>query len=437
MTNTKDIVWIIDDDQSIRWVIDKSLQKAGYQTVLFESASQALIQLKKGQSPSCVLSDLRMPGIDGFEFVKQAKNILPNLPIIIMTAYSDLDTTVEAYQKGAFEYLPKPFDIEEVVELTQKACTQQIKPQKTTPSFELSDQIIGESPALQDVYRVIGRLSKSHISVLIDGESGTGKELVAQAIHQHSPRNEQGFIGVNIAAIPPDALEAELFGSEDDKGNIRQGRIEKVNNGTLFFEEISDLPMYLQTRILSVLSDNIMYRIGGNTPIDINVRIIAATHKNLSEAVEAGEFRNDLYHQLNVIQLHLPALRERKEDIPLLLNHFLQVSAKEISESPKKLTPEVIRHLSSLSWPGNVRQLENSCRWFTVMATGNEISLKDLPDELVSSEAGQHSSMTSTIHNTQPEFWHQALAQWLRHKMESVAANLILEARTLFDRTLL
>ncbi len=440
MNKTPHIVWIIDDDQSIRWVLDKSLQKANYTTVLFESASKALIQLKKNAAPSCILCDLRMPGIDGFEFVKQAKKVAPDLPIIIMTAYSDLDTTVEAYQGGAFEYLPKPFDINEVVALTEKACSQN-KPAKTpiaTPThFELSDQIIGESPALQDVFRVIGRLSKSHISVLIEGEPGTGKELVAQAMHLHSPREEEAFISINTASIPEHALESELFGNEEDPDNITLGRLELANHGTLFFDEIGDMPMHLQTRLLRVLSEGEIYRVGSNTPINVDVRIIAATHHNLSDLVNDGLFRNDLYHRLNVIRLQLPALRDRKDDIPLLLNHFLQLSATELKEPPKKLSAEVSRYLSSLPWTGNVRQLENTCRWFTVMATGNEITMSDLPEELMNATHPHTLSTTGLQHIAETRTWHEALALWLKQKLDNGEENIIKEAGELFERTLL
>ncbi len=440
MNKTPHIVWIIDDDQSIRWVLDKSLQKAEYTTVLFESASKALIQLKKSNVPSCILCDLRMPGIDGFEFVKQAKKVAPELPIIIMTAYSDLDTTVEAYQGGAFEYLPKPFDINEVVALTEKACSQNKQKRVAPPTpapFELSDQIIGESPALQDVFRVIGRLSKSHISVLIEGEPGTGKELVAQAIHLHSPREDDVFISINTASIPEHALESELFGNEEDPNNITLGRLEQASEGTLFFDEIGDMPMHLQTRLLRVLSEGEIYRVGSNTPIKVDVRIIAATHHNLSELVKNGLFRNDLYHRLNVIRLQLPALRDRKDDIPLLLNHFLQISANELKEPPKKLSAEVSRYLSTLSWTGNVRQLENTCRWFTVMATGNEIGMNDLPDELIISSQTTSVNLENTPEHNENYLWHESLAVWLQHKLDNGEENIIKEAGDLFERTLL
>jgi len=446
MNSQQQIIWVIDDDQSIRWVLDKSLKQAQYQTVLFESASKALLQLKKGDHPHCILSDLRMPGIDGFEFLKQVKTINADLPVIIMTAYSDLDTTVKAYKDGAFEYLPKPFDIEDVVELTRKACTQaQQKSNKgAQQNIELSDQIIGESPALQEVFRIIGRLSKSHVSVLIHGESGTGKELVANALHLHSPRVDSPFITINTASIPKEQLESELFGHEagalSGATSLRKGRFEQADGGTIFLDEIGDMPMDLQTRVLRVLSEGEFYRVGGNTAIKIDVRIIAATHQTLKHLVSQGTFRNDLYHRLNVIQLHLPALHERKEDIPLLLNHFLQISAKELNEPIKKIAPEVTQYLSDLIWPGNVRQLENACHWFTVMATGNVISMDDLPEDLLNTPEIKTSQKPEQNIELDPDIiveWQDMLALWIKYKMEAGEENIIKEASAIFEKTLL
>ncbi len=440
MNNQQQTIWVIDDDQSIRWVLDKSLKHAQYQTVLFESASKALLQLKKGDQPDCILSDLRMPGIDGFEFLKQVKTIKPELPIIIMTAYSDLDTTVKAYKDGAFEYLPKPFDIEDVIAITHKACAQAYqKSIKASQSIALSDQIIGESPVLQEVFRIIGRLSKSHVSVLINGESGTGKELVANALHLHSPRADSPFITINTASIPKQQLESELFGHEANAfsgaNSLRKGRFEQADGGTLFLDEIGDMPMELQTRVLRVLSEGEFYRVGGNTAIKIDVRIIVATHQSLKHLVSQGTFRNDLYHRLNVIQLHLPALHERKEDIPLLLNHFLQISAKELNETVKKISPEVSQYLSTLIWPGNVRQLENACHWFTVMATGNVISMDDLPEDLLNIPKATPPQTDSAAENAVE--WQDMLAVWLRLKMETGENNIIKEASAIFEQTLL
>ncbi|MBL7003601.1 MAG: nitrogen regulation protein NR(I) [Gammaproteobacteria bacterium] len=434
-------IWIIDDDQSIRWVLDKALTQESYNTILFESASDALLQLKKGQTPDCILSDVRMPGIDGFEFLKQVKKIVPSLPIIIMTAYSDLDTTVKAYQDGAFEYLPKPFDINEVIELTRKATRQQVKNNfNAADSLPLSDQIIGESPALQEVFRIIGRLSKSNISVLINGESGTGKELVANALHTHSPRSDSSFVAINTAAIPKDLLESELFGHE--KGaftgaqSSRKGRFEQADGGTLFLDEIGDMPMSLQTRLLRVLAEGEFYRVGGNSTICVDVRVIAATHHDLKKLVDDGTFREDLYHRLNVIRLHLPALRERKEDIPLLLNHFLQLTAKELGETQKTMNSEVSNYLSSLTWSGNVRQLENTCRWFTVMATGNEINMEDLPADLKPlnqiSNIQNHESPQTIQYQ-----WEDLLRLWINEKLDEGESNIIEEAGAIFERTLL
>lgn len=441
-------VWIIDDDQSIRWVIDKSLQQAHFNTATFESAANALIQFKKGKRPDCIISDLRMPGIDGFDFLKQVKKIDSNLPIIIMTAYSDLDTTVQAYQDGAFEYLTKPFDISEVIALVDKACHQKIskKPaRKSSESIPLSDQIIGESPSLQEVFRIIGRLSKSHINVLIHGDSGTGKELVAQALHTHSPRSEQPFIAINTAAIPKDFLESELFGHEQGAfpgaKEQRIGRFEQANSGTLFLDEIGDMPMELQTRLLRVLAEGEFYRVGGNTPIKADVRIIAATHQSLKLLVDQDRFRNDLYHRLNVIQLHLPALKERKEDIPLLLKHFLQASAKEMNVNVKKIPPEIMNYLSDLDWTGNVRQLENACRWFTVMATGDEITMEDMPEDLM---YAQNTPSTTDIRSagSQPvqttnSHWTTLLSAELKQEMQEGHEDLIKHFGAQFEKTLL
>lgn len=441
-------IWIIDDDQSIRWVIDKALKQANYKTATFETAANALVRFKKGQHPDCIISDLRMPGIDGFEFLKQIKALAPNLPIIIMTAYSDLDTTVQAYQDGAFEYLTKPFDISEVIALADKACNQikqKTSTRKSTTNIPLSDQIIGESPALQEVFRVIGRLSKSHINVLIHGESGTGKELVAQALHTHSPRSEEAFIAINTAAIPKNLLESELFGHE--KGAFpgateqRIGRFEQANEGTLFLDEIGDMPMDLQTRLLRVLAEGEFYRVGGNTAIKANVRIIAATHQSLKLLVDQNLFRNDLYHRLNVIRLQLPALRERKEDIPLLLKHFLQISAKELNVNVKKIPEHIMNYLTELNWPGNVRQLENTCRWFSVMATGDEISMEDMPEDLINTLTTSQPSGAPSVSNvplmTEGTHWTDLLSSELKQEMQQGHEDLIKTFGNLFEKTLL
>ena len=383
-------VWITDDDKSIRWVIEKALHKNEIRTQSFASA-QGLIDALQHDTPDALLSDIRMPGIDGLQLLKKLQHSHPELPVIIMTAHSDLESAVSAFHGGAFEYLPKPFDIKEMIAVVERACihSQQTKHKtlnQNAESEETAPEIIGEAPAMQEVFRAIGRLARSHITVLINGQSGTGKELVAQALHRHSPRAKQPFIALNMAAIPKDLMESELFGHE--KGAFtgantrRSGRFEQANNGTLFLDEIGDMPAELQTRLLRVLSDNEFYPIGAHMPIRVNVRIIAATHQNLEALVKQGLFREDLFHRLNVIRIHIPPLHERSQDIPLLMQHFLVAAANELDSEIKLLSPETEAYLCTLPWPGNVRQLENICRWITVMASGREIHLIDLPPEL-------------------------------------------------------
>jgi len=385
-------VWVIDDDKAIRWVLERAFQKAQIPVMTFESAITAMHELET-TTPTAILTDVRMPGMDGFEFLDRIKTDHPALPIIIMTAHSDLQSAVGAYQKGAFEYLPKPFDVDDAVELTKRACLAVNKQVTTAMPEEPVDElpeIIGKSPAMQEVFRAIGRLSNSNVTVLINGASGTGKELVSHALHNNSPRAQGPFIALNMAAIPRELLESELFGHE--KGAFtgaqaqRKGRFEQANKGTLFLDEIGDMPADLQTRLLRVLSDGNFYRVGGHQPIKSDVRIIAATHQNLEARVRNGDFREDLFYRLNVIRIVLPTLRERKEDIPTLLQHFMKASAKELETETKKITDEVLEYLGSLSWPGNIRQLENVCRWLTVMASGNEIRMQDLPAEMLKDE---------------------------------------------------
>jgi two-component system nitrogen regulation response regulator GlnG len=364
------------------------------------------------------------------------------MPIIIMTAYSDLDTTVQAYQEGAFEYLSKPFDIDEAVDIANRAIQKRLESTPKTYKSELSNEIIGDSPTMQEVFRVIGRLSRSHISVLINGESGTGKERVAHALHKHSPRANNPFIAINTAAIPSDLLESELFGHE--KGAFtgaqsqHKGRFEQADGGTLFLDEIGDMPMELQTRLLRVLAEGEFFRVGGVTPIRADVRIIAATHQNLRELVKQGRFREDLYHRLNVIKIHLPALRERKEDIPALLRHFMQQSAAELNETAKTLSDEVIQYLCSLNWSGNVRQLENTCRWFSVMATGNMIRMSDLPDELRNLDIPLPAA-EGAGDETQHEVvqWTDLLNEWTRQHINAGEKNILSQAQPMFEKTLL
>ena len=387
-----DNVWIIDDDKSIRWVVEKALQKAGIETRSF-SAGQELINALRVDLPDALITDIRMPGMDGLELLDKVQLSHPALPVIVMTAHSDLESAVSAFHGGAFEYLPKPFDIKEVVSLAQRACLhgRQQKDDASRLAIATSEptpEIIGEAPAMQEVFRAIGRLARSHITVLINGESGTGKELVAKALHRHSPRSNSPFIALNMAAIPKDLMESELFGHE--KGAFtgaqarRAGRFEQANGGTLFLDEIGDMPAELQTRLLRVLADGEFYPVGAHLAVKVDVRIIAATHQNLEVLVNQGRFREDLFHRLNVIRIHIPALRERKQDIPLLLRHFLQQAAAEVGVENKSLKPDAEAYLSTLEWPGNVRQLENSCRWLTVMASSREIQLYDLPPELMS-----------------------------------------------------
>ena len=378
-------VWIIDDDKSIRWVIEKSLSREGIIFRSFSAAQDALDALEDS-APQAVISDIRMPGASGLEFMQQLKAKLPTTPVIIMTAYSDLESAVAAFQGGAFEYLPKPFDIDHAVELIRRALDESVR---KSPSEDIAGnvpEILGSAPTMQEVFRAIGRLSQSHATVLITGESGTGKELVALALHRHSPRATKPFIAINTAAIPKDLLESELFGHErgafTGAATMRRGRFEQADGGTLFLDEIGDMPPDLQTRLLRVLSDGQFYRVGGHTPMTANVRVIAATHQNLDARVKEGLFREDLYHRLNVIRLRLPALRERREDIGLLLKHFLAKSARELIVDAKRLSEPALTFLSQQEFPGNVRQLENLCHWITVMAPAQTVEIADLPADM-------------------------------------------------------
>lgn len=383
----KQKVWIVDDDKSIRWVLEKAIQKTDVEIQSFSNPEDLLKKLQSDE-PDVIISDVRMPGMDGITLLEKIKQHSPDIPVIVMTAYSDLERAVSAFQGGAFEYLSKPFDVDEVVSLVKRAITHKQKNSDVavTDSVENSTSIIGSAPAMQEVFKAIGRLSSSHFTVLITGETGTGKELVASALHEHSPRSNQPFIAINTAAIPKDLLESELFGHE--KGAFtgatgrRMGRFEQANGGTLFLDEIGDMPADLQTRLLRILSQGEFYRVGGHTPINVDVRVIAATHQDLEQLVKEGKFREDLLHRLNVIRVHVPALRERRTDIVELTKHFLKLASSELSEETKQLLPETEDYLAKLSWPGNVRQLENFCRWVTVMASGSEIHIDDLPPEL-------------------------------------------------------
>ncbi|MFC0711239.1 nitrogen regulation protein NR(I) [Azorhizophilus paspali] len=425
-------VWIVDDDRSIRWVLEKALQQEGMTTQSFDSADGVLSRLSR-QRPDVIISDIRMPGASGLELLAQIREHYPRLPVIIMTAHSDLESAVASYQGGAFEYLPKPFDVDEAVSLIKRANLHAQEQQGLeVPTIQANTpEIIGEAPAMQEVFRAIGRLSHSNITVLINGESGTGKELVAHALHRHSPRAKAPFIALNMAAIPKELMESELFGHEKGAftgaASLRRGRFEQADGGTLFLDEIGDMPADTQTRLLRVLADGEFYRVGGHTPVKVDVRIIAATHQNLENLVQAGKFREDLFHRLNVIRIHIPRLSDRRADIPALTRHFLNRAAVELAVEPKTLKPKTEEYLSNLPWPGNVRQLENTCRWITVMASGREVHIDDLPPELVN-----HAQENAPASN-----WEQALRQWTDQALARGQSNLLDIAVPAFERVMI
>lgn len=430
----RETIWVIDDDHAIRWVLERALNKSGMQVITFTTAAEVLKAIAH-DTPDAMITDIRMPGMDGLTLLAQLRTSHPNLPIIIMTAYSDLESTVNAYQGGAFEYLPKPFDIDEAVQLVSRACQSGKRSIPHKPGQDVgivSPDIIGEAPAMQELFRAIGRLSRSNITVLINGESGTGKELVARALHRHSPRAKGSFIAINTAAIPKDLLESELFGHE--KGaftgaqNTRCGRFEQADGGTLFLDEIGDMPAELQTRLLRVLADGEFYRVGGHTPLKVDVRIIAATHQDLLYRVRKGLFREDLFHRLNVVRIQVPALRERREDIPLLLSHFMGIVAHELKTQRKQIMPATQDYLMGFDWPGNVRQLENVCRWLTVMSSGCEIYPHDLPCELREDTDTQR---------TRHENWEDALSYWADRELAKGHTDLLARATPLFERIMI
>ncbi|MBL1261813.1 MAG: nitrogen regulation protein NR(I) [Thiotrichaceae bacterium] len=432
--SSKEHIWIIDDDRSIRWVLEKALAKAEMETTCFKSSAGVLDKLASEQ-PDAIITDIRMPGMDGLALLEAIKTRYPDLPTIIMTGHSDLDSAVAAYEGGAFEYLPKPFDIGEATELVKRAIKQRRRTSSKTPASSAEQiavtDIVGEAPAMQEVFRAIGRLSRSNMTVLITGQSGTGKELVAQALHRHSPRAKSPFIAINTAAIPKDLLESELFGHErgafTGAQNSRAGRFEQANGGTLFLDEIGDMPVELQTRLLRVLSDGEYYRVGGHSPIKSDVRIIAATHQDLEQRVTDGLFREDLYHRLNVIRIHIPSLSERSEDIKMMAEHFLHRAAKELSVDPKVLDDETSQFLSQYPWPGNVRQLENTCRWLTVMSPGQTIHLEDLPPEL-KNENNRESSASD---------WESALKHWADSQLHQGCNEILDSAVPTFERIMI
>jgi len=401
-------VWVVDDDRSIRWVLERAMSQAGIPITAFASADHAMHHLDD-ERPIAVLTDVRMPGLDGMDFINRIHEAYPELPVIVMTAHSDLDSAINAYQSGAFEYLPKPFDVDDAIAIVRRAITfaEESEPRPEPADSEPAQEIIGQAPAMQEVFRAIGRLASSNVTVLIRGASGSGKELVANALHRHSPRKDGGFVALNMAAIPRELVESELFGHEKGAftgaNNQRVGRFEQANGGTLFLDEIGDMPPDTQTRLLRVLSNGEFYRVGGHQPIKVDVRIIAATHQDLEERVQQGTFREDLFHRLNVISVHVPTLAERKADIPLLARYFLDKAAEELGGEPKIMRAETEEYLCTLPWPGNVRQLENTCRWLTVMASGREIHLEDLPPELKTDRDAPASGAGS---------WEDALEQW-------------------------
>ena len=425
-------VWIVDDDQSIRWVLEKALHNAGIKSTCFDNAD-AVIQRLQQEAPAVILSDIRMPGTDGLSLLDHVKSTCPELPVIIMTAYADLDRAVAAFEGGAFEYLPKPFDVDEAVTIVSRALSRGSTGEVTAIAGEASRMpgIIGIAPAMQEVFRAIGRLSRSNITVLLNGESGTGKELVAQALHRHSPRRDKPFIALNTAAIPRDLLESELFGHErgafTGATGQRKGHFEQADEGTLFLDEIGDMPTDLQTRLLRVLSDGEFYSVGGHVPIKVDVRVIAATHQDLEARVREGRFRADLFHRLNVIRLQLPPLRERCEDIPALADYFLASAAEELGVACKHLLDDTLSRMQDYSWPGNVRQLENVCHWITVMAPARDVHPEDLPQELL--ERRQETAGTGD--------WRSLLRRWAEACLNSGETELLSRALPDFERVMI
>ena len=409
-------VWIVDDDRSIRWVFEKALGREGIACNAFASADEAMNALEDGP-PQVLVSDIRMPGPSGLQLLQTVKNRHPAVPVIVMTAYSDLESAVAAFQGGAYEYLPKPFDVDQAVDLIRRAMDEGEREAPTDPTEE-APETLGQAPAMQEVFRAIGRLSQSNATVMLTGESGTGKELVARALHRHSARAAKPFVAINTAAMPKDLLESELFGHErgafTGAQQQRRGRFEQAEGGTLFLDEIGDMPSELQTRLLRVLQDGTFYRVGGHQQIMTHVRVIAATHQDLEKRVQEGAFREDLYHRLNVIRIRLPALRDRREDIPLLAKHFLARSARQLGVEPKRLADPVLEHLSRCDFPGNVRQLENLCHWLTVMAPGQVVDLGDLPAEF-------NQSRQTTV----PGDWVAALEQEAERRLAQGESGLL------------
>ena len=422
-------VWVVDDDASIRWVLERALKQGGMSTTLFEESEAVLSALRRDE-PDVLVTDIRMPGRSGLELLEEIRAKRPRLPVIVMTAHSDLDSAVAAYQGGAFEYLPKPFDIDQAIELVRRAASPGQRADPTAAESRRIPEMLGHAPAMQEVFRAIGRLSRSSMTVLITGESGTGKELVARALHRHSPRAAKAFIALNTSAFTADLLESELFGHE--KGaftgatELRRGRFEQADGGTLFLDEIGDMSPALQTRLLRVLAEGEFYRVGGQLPVRVDVRVIAATHQDLEARVTGGQFREDLLHRLNVIRIDVPPLRQRREDVPELLRHYLDVAALELGVAPKSLTEEAQAALIAFHWSGNVRQLVNACRRLTVVAAGREITRADIPTDLGGGSAAAVSSD-----------WAQALAAWAQSRLAAGDSALLDDATPEFERTLI
>jgi len=424
-------VWIVDDDASIRWVLERALAQGGMQVRAFDEADAALAALRR-EAPDVLVTDIRMPGRSGLELLEEIRGRRPTLPVIVMTAHSDLDSAVAAYQGGAFEYLPKPFDIDQAVDLVRRAAAQGQRSDTTAAESRRIPEMLGHAPSMQEVFRAIGRLSRSSMTVLITGESGTGKELVARALHRHSPRAAKPFIALNTSAFTADLLESELFGHEKGAftgaSELRRGRFEQADGGTLFLDEIGDMSPQLQTRLLRVLAEGEFYRVGGQLPVKVDVRVIAATHQNLEARVKEGLFRDDLLHRLNVIRIEVPPLRQRREDIPELLQHYLDVAAIELGVAPKVLTDEALAVLLAFEWPGNVRQLVNACRRLTVLAAGREITRSDIPADLGGGAATGGPTASG---------WPQVLASWAQARLATGGAPLLEDAMPEFERTLI
>lgn len=423
-------VWLVDDDASIRWVLERALRQGGMSPTAFEDAEAALSALRSDR-PDVLITDIRMPGASGLELLTEIRDAHPQLPVIVMTAHSDLDSAVAAYQGGAFEYLPKPFDIDQAVDLVRRAADQRVRSEELSPDSRRIPEMLGQAPAMQDVFRAIGRLSRASMTVLVTGESGTGKELVARALHRHSPRASKAFIALNTSAFTADLLESELFGHE--KGSFtgadqqRRGRFEQADGGTLFLDEIGDMSPQLQTRLLRVLAEGEFYRVGGQVPVRVDVRVIAATHQDLEERVRSGQFREDLLHRLNVIRIDVPPLRARREDVPELLHYYLDAAALELGVEPKLLSEEAERALVGFDWPGNVRQLVNACRRLTVSAPGREIRLEDIPADL-----GGARAMPALA-----DEWLRQLAAWAEQRLAAGGRGILDESLPAFERTLI